>query len=55
MPREYLGSGTGVVFVVLGRRILDGKLGVFHSTSLAPSLRLHAKGMKLLVRSTIEV
>ena len=28
-PGNYPGSGTGVVFVVLGRRILGGKPGVF--------------------------
>ena len=27
MPRDYLGSGTGFVFVVLGKRILGGKPG----------------------------
>ena len=32
MPGTFLGSGTGIVFVVLGRRILGGKPGVFQET-----------------------
>ena len=33
-----MGSGTGIVFVVLGRRILGGKPGVFQTVTSVVSV-----------------
>ena len=41
---NYLGSGIGILFIVLERRILDGEPGFFpRGTSLALSLPVHVR------------
>ena len=54
---NYLGSGIGIVFMVLRRRLLDGKPGISpqRGTSLAPSLSYCSEGTKLLFFHTLSI